>query len=45
MNDKLNQTDVTPVPDDPKKKDEPIDTCCTVPPGGGGDPGPGGPGI
>ena len=48
MSDKLNQTNVTaaattptPTTDDPKKTGDP--GCCTVP--GGGDPGPGGPGI
>jgi hypothetical protein len=44
MSDNLNQTNVTapaPTAEDPKKT--PDGSCCSLP--GGGDPGPGGPGI
>jgi|GraSoiStandDraft_8_1057269.scaffolds.fasta_scaffold80854_1 hypothetical protein len=43
MSDKLNQADpAATTPDDPKKDITPTGDCCVIPPGGGGDPGPGG---
>jgi hypothetical protein len=48
MNDKLNAHPTPAIPGNTNPKDGSTPTdpdCCTVPPGGGGDPGPGGGGL
>ena len=45
MNDKQQAQDTDPTIDPVPQSEKPVtgDPCCTVPPGGGGDPGPTGP--